>query len=344
MAVLSRLNGVIRQLENGRPAFTSFIFAEIESAITFAQSSNDGVVFEMEHNPWDINALRTSLQYMILREQVAKDRSVAPRVTPLVRIPPSGDEMNQWFAKQALDLGAYGIIWPRISTPEQAYNAVAACRYANLPGTPYYEPAGLRGDGPMAAARYWGLSQQEYYKKADVWGVHPEGEILVVLMIEDVAGINNLEHILKQVPGIGVILFGEGDLSQELGVPRQYEHPEVLRHLRHVLEVGKANNVAVGHPHVDAKHIHPHSIEEQTDRAMEAIKSILDHVGADWHDVVKVTKYLTDFREADAMHKTMHKYFGDWRPASTTVCINSLSSPGARIELDMIVALPKKAS
>ncbi len=78
-------------------------------------------------------------------------------------------------------------------------------------------------------------------------------------------------------------------------------------------------------------------------RAMEAIKSVLDETGASWRDVVKVTKYLTDFRDADAMHKTMHKYFGDWKPASTTVCINQLSSPGARIELDMIVALPKKA-
>ena len=34
-------------------------------------------------------------------------------------------------------------------------------------------------------------------------------------------------------------------------------------------------------------------------------------------------------------------YFGDWHPASTTLCVNQLSSPGARIELDMIVALPK---
>ena len=98
------------------------------------------------------------------------------------------------------------------------------------------------------------------------------------------------------------------------------------------------------HPHVDAEHVHPHSIEEQTTRAMDAIKSIPDEVGAGWRDVVKVTKYLTDFRDADAMHATMGKYFGDWRPASTTVCINQLSSPGARIELDMIVALPKKAS
>jgi len=97
------------------------------------------------------------------------------------------------------------------------------------------------------------------------------------------------------------------------------------------------------HPHVDEEHVHPHSIEEQTDRAMAAIKLVLDETGATWRDVIKVTKYLTDFRDADAMHKTMAKYFGDWKPASTTVCINSLSSPGARIEIDAIVALPRKA-
>ena len=97
------------------------------------------------------------------------------------------------------------------------------------------------------------------------------------------------------------------------------------------------------HPHVDAEHIHPHSIEEQTKRAMDAIKSILDEVGASWRDVVKITKYLTDIRDGDGMHKTMREYFGDWRPASTMVCINQLSSPGARVELDMIVALPRSA-
>ena len=41
------------------------------------------------------------------------------------------------------------------------------------------------------------------------------------------------------------------------------------------------------------------------------------------------------------MHRTMRTYFGDWIPASTMICINQLSSPGARVELDMIVALPK---
>src|SRR5215467_1220793 len=53
------------------------------------------------------------------------------------------------------------------------------------------------------------------------------------------------------------------------------------------------------HPHRDEEHVHPHAIEQQTVNAMEAIKSILDTVGASWKDVVKVTKYLTDIRDGD---------------------------------------------
>jgi len=246
-----RLNGIIRALETGpRIAFTSFVQAEIENAVNFAQSKVDGLVFELEHNPWDINALRMSMQFLLLREQIVRAGSIACPMTPMVRIPASGSEMNQWFAKQALDLGAYGIVWPRISNSEEAYNAVAACRYPRLPSRPLYEPAGLRGDAPMAAARYWGLSQQDYYEKADVWPLAPEGEILVGLMIEDVDGVNNIENMLKEVPGIGMLLLGEGDLTQQLGCPRDYENPELLRMMNHVLEVGKAYDVPVGHPHV----------------------------------------------------------------------------------------------
>jgi enamine deaminase RidA (YjgF/YER057c/UK114 family) len=39
---------------------------------------------------------------------------------------------------------------------------------------------------------------------------------------------------------------------------------------------------------------------------------------------------------------TLAEYFGDWTPASTALCINQLSTPGARIELEMIAAYPKK--
>jgi 4-hydroxy-2-oxoheptanedioate aldolase len=254
MPELPRLNGVIRALEQGH-AFTAFANADTETALAMSTAKYDGIVFEMEHNPWDIRALRDSLQYMLNRGQIARGGSVAPGVTPIVRIPPNGEEKNQTFAKQALDLGAYGIVWPHVQTVDQAYNAVASCRYPRLKGAARYEPAGVRGDGPTAAVRYWGVSQQEYYERADVWPLDPKGEILVILMIEDTVGIANLPDILKKVPGVGVVLIGEGDLSQELGYPRQYEHPKVEEAMAEIVRVCKAANVPVGHPHVGSANV-----------------------------------------------------------------------------------------
>ena len=170
----------------------------------------------------------------------------------MVRIPVNGVEKGQLHAKQALDLGCYGIVWPHISTVDEAYNAVAACRYPRLKDKPLYEPQGIRGDGPTGAVRYWGVTQQEYYQKADVWPLAQQGEIFVILQIEDTRGIDNLDDMLKNVPGIGAILIGEGDLSQELGYPRQYEHKEVLDWMKRVVDTCKKHNVVVGHPHVEA--------------------------------------------------------------------------------------------
>ncbi len=255
MAELPRLNGVIRALEQGHPAFSSFVTADVDSALAFAGSKYDGIVFEMEHNPWDIRALRDALQYLLSRGQILHAGSPAPAVTPIVRVSANGEEKNQWLAKQALDLGAYGIVWPHISTVDQAYNAVASCRYPRLKTAPLYEPAGIRGDGPASAVRYWGISQQQYYSRADVWPLNPHGEILVILMIEDTQGIANLSDILKKVPGIGLILIGEGDLSQELGHPRQYDHPMLLDAMAQILRTCKEHNVPVGHPHVDANNV-----------------------------------------------------------------------------------------
>jgi 4-hydroxy-2-oxoheptanedioate aldolase len=248
-----RLNGIIKALESGKPAFTTF--AQPEDAVSLATSNYDGVVYELEHNPWDIKALKDGLQYMLNRAQIAKSGSVAPAVTPMVRVPANGGEMNQTYAKQALDIGVYGIVWPHISTVEQAYNAVSACRYPRLPDKDYFEPQGIRGDGPTTAARYWGLGQQEYYRHADVWPLNPDGDIFCILMIEDQLGIKNLDDILTQVPGIGAILIGEGDMSQELGVPRQYDHPSLLECMAKIVATCKKHNVAVGHPHVDSNNV-----------------------------------------------------------------------------------------
>lgn len=96
------------------------------------------------------------------------------------------------------------------------------------------------------------------------------------------------------------------------------------------------------HPHDESQHDHPCAIEEQTRRAMESLKMCIEKEGASWKDVVKITKYLTDIRDFDGLHRVLNQYFGDWHPASTTICVNQLSSPGARIEIDLVVALPRK--
>jgi 2-keto-3-deoxy-L-rhamnonate aldolase RhmA len=141
------------------------------------------------------------------------------------------------------------------STVEEARNAVSACRYPRLPNAPLYDPPGIRGDAPTRAARYWGLTQPEYYARADVWPLAPQGEILAIIQCEDTKAIENLPRILEQVKGIGVVLIGEGDLSQELGHPREYEHPVVAEAIDRILKICKDHNVPCGHPHPDAKNI-----------------------------------------------------------------------------------------
>jgi 4-hydroxy-2-oxoheptanedioate aldolase len=248
-----RLNGIIGALESGRPAYSCFAKIDRLTAIELTDSPYDGIVYEMEHNPFDVSALGDALQYMLNRKAIATSGSIAPGVTPIARVPCNGAEMNQSFAKQVLDRGVYGVIWPHIATVEQAYNAVASCRYARPRSAPIYEPKGVRGDGPATAARYWGLSLPDYYARADVWPLAPRGELIVGLMCESTQGVENLDDILSNVPGIGFILIGEGDLSQEIGHPRQYEHPEVVDAMRRIADTCRRHNVVVGNPHVTPK-------------------------------------------------------------------------------------------
>ena len=255
MAEIPRLNGVIKALEEGKTAFTTFSPADIDSAAALAASPLDGVVFEMEHGPFDAPNLRDALQHMLSRRQILDSGTLAPAVTPMVRIPPNGGEMNQWIAKQVLDLGIYGIVFPHISTVDEAWNAVRACRYPRLQEEPDYNPPGIRGDAPTRAARFWGLTAQEYYARADVWPLAPQGEVLVVIQCEDLLAIDNLPSILEQVPGIGVVLIGEGDLSQEMGHPREYDQPDVAAAINTILRICKEHNIPCGHPHPNANNM-----------------------------------------------------------------------------------------
>jgi 4-hydroxy-2-oxoheptanedioate aldolase len=255
MAELPRLNGVIKALEEGGVAFVTFGQAsETAGSQAINQAPYDGVVYEMEHNIYEIKVLKDTMQYMLNRRQILQGGTMKPAVTPLVRIPPNSGESN-WLAKQVLDIGVYGIVWPHIDTVEDARSAISAMRYPKPLGADRREPFGLRGDAPFTAATYWGTTPPEYYARADVWPYEPNGEILAVLMIESKRGISNLPKILEEVPGIGVILTGEGDLCQDMGHPRQYENPDVVSAMKDILDICKAHNVPNGHPHVDSGNV-----------------------------------------------------------------------------------------
>jgi 4-hydroxy-2-oxoheptanedioate aldolase len=102
-----------------------------------------------------------------------------------------------------------------------------------------FAPAGERGWGNRIAARYWGLTPQEYYDAADLWPLDPGGNILLMGIIEEAEGVQNIRDILRQVRGIGAIWAGSGDMSVSMGLRGQAGHPAVQENVLRVLAACK---------------------------------------------------------------------------------------------------------
>ena|SRR5690554_2778189 len=94
------------------------------------------------------------------------------------------------------------------------------------------------------------------------------------------------------------------------------------------------------HPHIDEECVLPDDIREQARRILNTFDEVLGFNGLGWRDVVKFSTFLTDMREYDAVQEVIAEFFADtgWAPASTTVGINALSAPGARMEIDVVAA------
>lgn len=197
----ARLNQIIEQFEQGRPAFTN----EHWSFFTLTNSP-----FLMD----DLEKLLASLRV----------EGARPRLTPIVRIPYWGEQDYQHMIKQLLSEGVMGIIVPEVHTKEQALKLVRTMRYPPQRVAKYAEPAGNRGCCPAGAPRYWGLSLHDYFLRADVWPLNPDGELLALVMVESREAIKNINQILE-VPGIGGVLIGPHDLSLSLGVGLPESNP-----------------------------------------------------------------------------------------------------------------------
>src|SRR5262252_6006531 len=242
---VKHLNPVIEKLAAGKP-FIGFQTSNLspENARTMARAEADYVYVDMEHTPMDFVALNQFAMGMVDKATALKKGNPQPNMALFARFPPYGREGAQWIAKQALDAGLMGVIFNGIDTPEQALLAVQNMRYPQRRTSKYQNPPGLRGYSPALAAWVWGISNAEYERRADVWPLNPDGDLLAIMMIETTEGVKNADAIAA-VPGVAAIFIGAGsDLRQSLGV--EESSPEVEQARQTILKACLARNVACG--------------------------------------------------------------------------------------------------
>ena len=238
----TRLNRTIELLSAGKPTFGIFSHdRSLENARSLARSGLDFVFIDMEHGPLDIETLRMFLLGMTDKQRILAKGSLQMDVTPIVRIAPNGRDQSTFVAKQVLDVGAMGLMFPYINTPAEAELAVRSMRYPQRRGVPDINPVGIRGSGAGTATWFWGV--QNYQDLADVWPLDPKGELISVIQIETEEAVKNVDAILA-VPGVSAIFVGPSDLTMSLGYPSGA--PEIEAAIQTVLKAARARNMPIG--------------------------------------------------------------------------------------------------
>ena len=143
---------------------------------------------------------------------------------PLVRV----KENAVLPIRRALDLGAAGVIVPLVNTPEDAKKAVAAAKYP---------PAGIRGFA-FHRGNNWGVDFAEYAASAN-------NEIVVIVMIESKAAVDNIEDILA-VKGVDGVFIGPYDMSGSDGIIGQTDSPVIQVACSQVAEACRKYGKAAG--------------------------------------------------------------------------------------------------
>jgi len=234
-------NGAIDKLKRGKSLAGAIMYDfSLYAARRFAESDLDFIILDMEHQALDFERMQAFFLGLTNKSEIARQGHVQQRVAPIVRIPTYGRDQNEFITKQVLDMGAMGIMFPAIETRAQALHAVQLARYPQPRNSQIQEPRGLRGNGQLPGAWFWGLSAADYARRADPWPLTPNGDLLLFLQIETVEGVRNADEIMS-VPGIGVLFVGPNDLSYSLGVPQG--HPDHEAAVQSVLKVCIARNV-----------------------------------------------------------------------------------------------------
>jgi len=190
------INPLKQRLAEGQPILGYLAsIPSVQLVQVMARSGVDWLMIDMEHAPIGIETAAAMIA-----------ATSGTPATPIVRVPgPLSD-----LVKPVLDSGAFGVAFPQIATREEAQATVRAVRYA---------PQGRRGYGPTYAGLRWGMPSLEYHKIAN-------DNVLNIVLIESLDGIEALDDILA-VEGIDIVAVARGDLSENLGVAGQFDHPRL---------------------------------------------------------------------------------------------------------------------
>jgi 2-keto-3-deoxy-L-rhamnonate aldolase RhmA len=201
--VLSPIQKFRQQLQSG-PVPLGPIVTFADPAVTEALASSvDFLWYDLEHTAMGLESLQ--------RHLIA---ARAGGVPALVRVPSGA---LAW-TKRVLDIGAEGVILPRVYDVKEVREFVSNCRYP---------PEGTRGFGPHRPANYGRNFGPEFAAQAN-------RDLFVIVQIETIEAVQQLDEILK-VPGLDSIVIGPMDLSGSMGMLDSVDHPKVQEAIQLVL-------------------------------------------------------------------------------------------------------------
>lgn len=99
------------------------------------------------------------------------------------------------------------------------------------------------------------------------------------------------------------------------------------------------------HPHIPEECLLPDDVVEQTRRILETFTELLAGLGVGWSHVVKVSAFLTNARDLEQVTALVRGRLEaeGAEPAVGFVVIDALSSPGARLELELVAVREESA-
>jgi len=255
-----RVNKAIELLEKGQPVYYTYgvkppdypwtIEEAYERGKAMSQTWADMIVYNLEHGAFDMTALRAYMQGLYDGGPTPSGHPTPAVIVvlPILGISPEAVEGSHWMIHQALAHGVHGLHLARARDPEAVRRFIRIARYPiHEQGLNRGLQGGLRGMGSNAfAQKIWNLSKAEYFNKADVWPLNPEGELLLGLKIEDPQALAMVEQTAT-IPGIGFLESGPRDMGLSYGYLEGRADPplpeEVIAASQRVLDAARENDI-----------------------------------------------------------------------------------------------------